>query len=115
MARILAVDDEPAWLDFAKECLEPLGHEVETVQDEREIRRKVDGKDIDLVILDIQMPVNGRLLLGYLKRFRPSLPVLVYSAYGMKRFDPDFQIADSFVVKSPDPDELVRSVEELLV
>ena len=53
--RILVVDDEKAISDILGEILESEGYKVEIAQDGIEAIAKL-GLDIDLVMLDVQMP-----------------------------------------------------------
>jgi len=53
--RILIVDDDPKILGLLSDMVSSLGHEVETANDGFEALAKV-GLDIDLILLDVNMP-----------------------------------------------------------
>ena len=55
--RILAVDDEDFNLDLIGALLAPKGYEVVTASNGKEALDIVDRKNIDLILLDINMPV----------------------------------------------------------
>lgn len=78
--KILFVDDDESILDAAKTALEVYGYEVETASSGFECLEKLDG--VDLVFLDIKMPkMNGIETLKEIKKRKPSLPVIMITAY----------------------------------
>lgn len=114
MSRILVVDDEQNWLELIRERLEDLGNEVIAVRDVLKAYEVLDDESLDLVVLDVQMPLNGRAFLWYSESTKPDLPVIIHSAYGSLRFDHDFDGKAGFAVKSPDLVELTKMVEGVL-
>lgn len=114
MADILVIDDETQWLDFAREALEAAGHRVETVSDSWLSFRIARNGEHDAVVLDLSMPLHGRAILWYLNRYRPGLPVILYTVHQDCRDDPQFRGAADIVVKSPHPADLVYAVEDTL-
>jgi PAS domain S-box-containing protein len=79
---ILLVDDDPAVRQVARAILERFGYRVHEAGDgesglERHRERKAD---IDLVILDLNMPgMGGQRCLEAIKKENPNLPVLIAS------------------------------------
>ena len=64
--RVLHVDDDPAFLKVAKQCLEMQGEiEVDTASSVNEASEKLKKKDYDAVVSDYQMP--GKDGLEFLK------------------------------------------------
>lgn len=114
MAKILVIDDEAEWLEFARFALGPLGHEVRSVSDGKEVLSLVKRETFSLVVLDIEMPLSGRILAGYFRTLHPHLPLIVHSAHGAKKYDPDFYHVDEFVVKSASPEKLADAVGRVL-
>ncbi len=57
--KILVIDDEEGIREGCRRVLEPQGFTVETAATLREGRRKIEGGDFDLVLLDVMMP-DGR-------------------------------------------------------
>jgi signal transduction histidine kinase/ActR/RegA family two-component response regulator len=84
--RILVVDDEEVVLTAAKQVLTLLGFETRVARDGEEAL-KVFGashSEIDLVILDLAMPVmSGQECFEALKQIDPKVRVLIASGYGL--------------------------------
>ena len=79
--RILIADDESIIRMGLKSMLETLGHEVILARDGREALRRVREYQLDMVILDIKMPLTDGLQAAQaIHRFRP-LPVVLLTAY----------------------------------
>ena len=114
MARILIVDDEPAWRDLCRDRLAELGHVVLAVNAGRKVLELVVVERPDLMVLDLRMPMSGRSILRAARRRRPDLPVIIHTAYGGYEDDPDLAFAEGFVVKSPDLKDLVSAVNAAL-
>ncbi|MBI5806248.1 PAS domain S-box protein [candidate division TA06 bacterium] len=82
--RILLVDDEEMIRKMAENLLVYLGYEVHTCRDGAEaVSYYADnGKEINLVIMDMIMPVmNGMDAFLELKRINPSVKVLISSGF----------------------------------
>ena len=83
MARILVIDDEPAFADFAKILLESLGHTAVLCLESKEAYETALRCRPDLVITDMNMPnADGLELIAQFKkdpRLAP-LPILLASA-----------------------------------
>ena len=81
--RILLVDDDDLIRDSVAPMLEVLGHEVSTAPGGREaLTRFEEGLEVDLVILDMNMPgLNGAATLPLLLELRPGLKVLMATGY----------------------------------
>ncbi len=77
---ILFVDDDEGILEAAKTSLETYDYKVITAKSGKECLEKIDRADI--VFLDIKMPVmDGIETLKEIKKRRPSLPVIMITAY----------------------------------
>jgi DNA-binding NtrC family response regulator len=75
----------------------------------------LNSEQIDLIILDINMPgVSGLELLPRIHELHPGMPVIIHTAYGSYRDDFISWLADMFIVKSPDAGNLIEAVEDLL-
>lgn len=82
--KILLVDDEETVRVIGKRMLERLGYEVLTANDGREALRiyRDQGKEIDLVLLDLTMPnMNGEAAHRELRRLDPGVRVILSSGY----------------------------------
>lgn len=77
--RILLVDDDDLVLSAVSAQLRRLGHFVTTAENGQEAIDKIkDDLRVDLVLLDINMPVlDGAQALPRLRELRPDLPVII--------------------------------------
>ncbi len=85
---VLVVDDEAMVVEALRSILERLGYSVLDAGDGEEAleRYRKHEKEIDLVIMDIHMPVmGGREAIAELKKLDPEIPVLVISGFFQKR------------------------------
>ncbi len=81
--RILIVDDEDGMRRLLGRVLTREGYDASTVGSGAEALRLVANERFDLIVTDIKMPeMDGLQLLGELKEFEPSLPIIVMTAYG---------------------------------
>jgi len=84
--RILLVDDEEIVRNMASAMLRTLGYDVLTAKDGREAVALYQGrsKDIDLVILDMVMPImNGRDCFHALREMDPEVRAVLSTGYGL--------------------------------
>jgi CheY-like chemotaxis protein len=115
--RILVIDDDPAVLDFLCEALRESGCQVEGVTSGREGLSRIVMGAPDVVVLDLRMPdVDGQHILGRLRFFAPTLPVVVVTGYD----DPSLaqQVlaagAQHYLTKPVDLDRLGAAVADAL-
>jgi two-component system chemotaxis response regulator CheY len=58
--RILAVEDEPEYLEMLQEVMKSLGHSITIAQNGKEALALIDRQPIDVVVSDVKMPeMNG--------------------------------------------------------
>jgi two-component system cell cycle sensor histidine kinase/response regulator CckA len=79
---ILVVDDEPKLREITRDLLVKYGYRVVLVNDGAEATMEYarNGKDIKVVITDLEMPVmDGVTLIQVLKKMNPSVAVVVSS------------------------------------
>jgi len=82
------------------------------------IKRKLkENNDIDLVLMDIKMPIlSGLEAITEIKKFRKRLPIIVQTAYAMPE-DRDKSIAaggDEHLTKPLNGEELFRTIAKFL-
>ena len=78
MNAVLLVDDERDFADILAERLQARGFEVKTAYDGEEALRLAAGFDIDVAVLDVNLPgMNGLALLRELKLVRPQAEALM--------------------------------------
>ncbi|MGD2034530.1 MAG: PAS domain S-box protein [Bacteroidales bacterium] len=80
---ILIADDEPLVIDYFREVLASTGIKMHFARNGKETISFVkDNPSIDLVLLDIRMPLmNGFEVFDKIKKLRPDLPVIAQTAY----------------------------------
>ncbi len=83
-SHILVVDDESDIRSLIQEILSDEGYEVTVAADAVEARAAREGRDPDLVLLDIWMPdTDGiTLLREWSKQSKPQCPVVMMSGHG---------------------------------
>ncbi|MDA2920471.1 response regulator [Desulfobacterota bacterium AH_259_B03_O07] len=115
MNRILVVDDEPNIRFIYKEVLNEEGFEVAEAESVNETFDILNRENIDLVVLDIKLRSESGLdILQRITREFPNIPVVLCSAYVSYQNDYTSWLADSYIVKSSNPYELVREVKGVL-
>jgi CheY-like chemotaxis protein len=74
MARILVIDDEPESVELLVLLLTLDGHDAEGARDGLDALGRLDARQYDLLISDIQMPrLDGAGLYHALERWHPEL------------------------------------------
>jgi DNA-binding response OmpR family regulator len=115
MKKILVVDDEPGIRRLYSSELEDEGYAVRLASDGEEAKKIVGTEDVDLVILDIKMEKeDGLSALSQIKQMRRDLPVILNSAYPTFKSDFKSWLADFYVVKSSNLDQLKERINQLL-
>jgi DNA-binding response OmpR family regulator len=115
MSRILVVDDEPNVRLVYKEVLSDGGYEVLEARSAKETFDILKSEPVDLVVLDIKLRCESGLdVLQRITKEFPSLPVILCSAYVSFQNDYTSWLADSYIVKSIDPEELLNEVNKVL-
>ncbi len=80
--RILLVDDHKNTRMLVNELLSGAGYRVLQAKDGKEAMGIIEIGSIDLVLTDLKMPeMDGIELTRAIRRIRPHLPIIVYSAY----------------------------------
>jgi YesN/AraC family two-component response regulator len=116
---VLIVDDEKKVLELLKETIGELGNEynVLTARNGKEALATFEKEKIDLVLLDINMPVmSGVQVLSELHNRKIWLPIIILTAYNVKGMEQkflEFGIVD-YLRKPLDLKKLKKRVEEIL-
>jgi DNA-binding response OmpR family regulator len=115
MARLLVIDDEGDIRHLYAAELEDDGHEVSTAGTSADALELLRSREFDLVVLDIQLDQESGLeLLQKIARERGQLPVILCTAFSSYRDDFSSWLADAYVVKSSDLNELKEQVRLVL-
>jgi DNA-binding response OmpR family regulator len=81
VATILVVDDNKAVLDFLLLLLSKNAFKVIGASSGRDCLRIVQSQPVDLIILDVMMPVmDGLEVCQELKKLTPSVPIILLTA-----------------------------------
>ncbi len=79
--KILLVEDDKQLVQFIEKGLIQAGFSVESAMDGATGLHMAQDMDVDLVIVDIMLPIlDGYSLIERLRRAKPNLPILVLSA-----------------------------------
>jgi DNA-binding response OmpR family regulator len=114
MSRILIADDDLGILDAMASLLSPR-YEVTTARDGEEALEKLAREPIDLIVLDLLMPlVDGESALVRLRQSGYRGAVIVMSAHADRLGRTRALGADDFVVNPFEFRELERMIERLL-
>jgi len=114
MAKILCVDDEPNVVALKSAILQSAGHTVATATSAKEAIHKLEQDTYDAVVTDWRLgDANGRAIVQAAKA-RATLPVVVVSGYVAEAFQAAEPLADLYLEKPVNPEELVTIVNELL-
>jgi DNA-binding response OmpR family regulator len=115
MSRILVVEDEQDLQDLYRLELEECGYDVEVCGDGDQAIAATAASKFDLVVLDIKMPKkDGTEVLHEIKKHNRDVPVILNSAYSTYKRDFSNWLADAYVVKSADLQELKSKINELI-
>ncbi len=115
MSTNLVVDDEPGIRLLYSAELEDEGYQVIAAENRAEAVRALETQQVDLVILDIKIKQESGLdMLQTIVKERSGLPVILCSAYDCYKDDFSTWLADAYIVKSSDLNELKTEIERLL-
>ncbi len=114
MARILCVDDEPTVVNLKCKILENAGHTVTAAMSAHEAIEKLETAEFDAVVTDWRLGDDiGRAVVQAAKN-HSTTPVVVVSGYVAEAFQAAEPLADLYLEKPVNPEELVTIVNELL-
>ena len=113
---VLAVDDEPRYLEIIRFNLETAGYRVSCAPSGEEALDMVASDEPDLIVLDVMLPgLDGIEVLGRVRE-RSSCPIIMLTAKGAE----DDKVrglrlgADDYVTKPFSAQELLARVEAVL-
>jgi DNA-binding response OmpR family regulator len=117
MFSILVVDDDKNTRLFLKAVLEGAGYSVYTANNGVDALNVMDTEHIDLVVLDVMMPImDGYELTKILRNSQNNLPILMISA---KQLPKDKHMGflagtDDYITKPIDDEEMLYRIKALL-
>ena len=115
MHNILVVDDEVALSKLYEQELQEEGYNVYLAKNGDEALRIAQDQHIDLMVLDIKMEgKDGLEVLNEFRQKNSNTPVILNSAYSTYKDDFSSWLADAYIVKSGNLDELKNKIQELV-
>ena len=116
--KILVVDDEPLQREVARQILEELNYQVETVSSGEEAIKWLQQRAADLIILDMVMDpgINGRETFAQSRNLLPQQKAIIVSGYSENKEIKEAQKigAGTFVKKPYSIEELGLAVKQEL-
>ena len=78
----MVVDDEPAVLDLIKSMIEPMGCEIQTMDDSRAAAERLETEKFDGVLVDVVMPhLDGFELTKRIRRSRNNREIVMLTGF----------------------------------
>ncbi len=114
---ILVIDDEAGIRESLEVLLSLEGYQVTTAGDGEEGLRLLEGRNFDLVLLDLALPgQSGLELLPHIKDRQPDLPVIMITAYGTvdNVVDSIRAGAENFIQKPWDNEKLLADIRSAI-
>ena len=114
---LLIVDDHDMVREGLKHVFADTEIEVVESADGETALRLVTDQDIDIVLLDVNMPnLNGFEVLNQIKQQRPDLPVLMHSCHDRIAYvERSFKLgAAGYLVKSPNATKVIEAIHVAL-
>lgn len=116
--KVLIIDDEPDILKLNRYILQSMQYEVYEAGNGKEGINlfQTQGNDIDLVILDLTMPVmDGMETFNVLRKLKPDLPIILITGFD-DLWDLDQLTSQKnvkFIRKPYQMDDLLSAIESL--
>ena len=113
---ILVVDDHSEIRDLLKRFLEQHGMRVSCASDGKEMKRLLDEREFDLLVLDLMMPGEDGLTLCRELRVKSRLPIIMLTAMGEEtdRIIGLEMGADDYLAKPFNPRELLARIKAVM-
>ena len=114
MGRILCVDDEPHSARLKCIILETAGHQATPATSAHEAIALMESNLYDVVVTDWRLgDANGRDIVVAARRMADT-PVVVISGFVNEAFQSEDPLADYYLEKPVNPDELISVVNDLV-
>lgn len=114
MARILCVDDEQHAAKLKCIILETAGHHATPATSAREAIKLLESNPYDVVVTDWRLgDADGRDIVVAARKLTDT-PVVVISGYVNEAFQAPDPLADFYLEKPVNPEELIRVVNDLV-
>jgi DNA-binding NarL/FixJ family response regulator len=119
MTRIILADDHQLFIEGVRTVLTELNDVIviATVNDGEELMTKVRSQEVDVVLLDLNMPkLDGLKCLKEIKATKPHIKVLILTNYNQPELVDEVRKldADGFMVKNSSASELRDAVVKII-
>ncbi len=113
---ILVVDDHSEIRDLLKRFLEQHGMRVSCARDGREMKKLLEEREFDLLVLDLMLPGEDGLTLCRELRVKSNLPIIMLTAMGEEtdRIIGLEMGADDYLAKPFNPRELLARIKAVM-
>ncbi len=113
---ILVVDDHSEIRNLLKRFLEQHGLRVSCARDGKEMKRLLEEREFDLLVLDLMMPGEDGLTLCRELRVKSNLPIIMLTAMGEEtdRIIGLEMGADDYLAKPFNPRELLARIKAVM-
>jgi DNA-binding NtrC family response regulator len=113
MIRVLLVDDEEEFVETLAERLEVRDFHVATATSGADALQRIEEEEVDLVVLDVQMPgVDGVEVLREIKQRKPLIEVIMLTGHATVESAIDGMKLGAFdyLLKPTETEELVEKI-----
>ena len=116
MGKLLVVDDDQNLRLLYKKELEAVGHQITTAASAEEARQCFEKEKPELVVLDLKLTAEegGLEALRWMRDYDPKIPIVINTAYPAYKADFSSWLADAYIVKSGNLEELKATINKLL-
>ncbi len=115
MTTILLVEDDENQRLLYEQELGLEGYEIITAADGKEGLRKVEERQPNLIIMDINMPkMDGIEAMGRTVSKHKGIPIIINTAHSSYKDNFMSWLANAYIIKSSDLTELKNKIKELL-
>jgi DNA-binding response OmpR family regulator len=116
MARLLIIDDEENIRQLYAMELAGAGHTIDTAGTVDQARAIFDQGATQLVVLDLKLTESdgGLETLKWMRERNRKVPIIINTAYPAYQTDFSTWLADAYLVKSSNLDELKGTISKLL-
>lgn len=112
--KVLIADDNPGIRSTLKDILTDKEYAVSTVKNGYELLSSLKGEPPRVIILDLIMPEkSGIEVLSAIKSVLPGTKIIIYT--GFKKYQNSIYagMADRFLLKGENPENLLKAISEL--
>jgi len=117
MTKVLVVDDDLDMCQIISDILKEEGYSVNSSYNGKDALMKIEKNHYDLIILDYKLDeISGLMVLEKALQMRPSLQVIMISAFGNKSIKARARElgACDFLDKPFDIKRLIQAVQDIL-